>query len=65
MIQAQKHQNWSKFHIKLQNVLKISMMGSRRIFFRILKILKMGKIPYQPIKTLFIRFQVDLLFLMI
>jgi hypothetical protein len=31
MIQAQKHQNWSKFHLKLQKEPKISMMGTRRM----------------------------------
>jgi hypothetical protein len=38
MIQAQNHQNWSNFHLKLQKESKIYMMG---FFFRIFKILKM------------------------
>jgi hypothetical protein len=52
----QKHQNWSKFHVKLQKELKIFMMCTRRNFFRILKILKIGVERH---------FQVVLLFLMI
>jgi hypothetical protein len=33
MIQAQKHQNWSKFYLKLQKEQKISMMRAPQIFF--------------------------------
>jgi hypothetical protein len=33
MIQAQKHQNWLKFHLKLQKEPKLCMMGTRRIYF--------------------------------
>jgi hypothetical protein len=39
MIQAQKHQNWSKFHLKLQEESKFSMLCTWRNFFRISKIL--------------------------
>jgi hypothetical protein len=42
MIQVQKHQNWSKFYQKLQKEPKISIMGTRRNFFRVLKIPKKG-----------------------
>jgi hypothetical protein len=42
MIQAQKHQNLSKLHLKLQKEPKLYMLDTRQIFFRILKILKMG-----------------------
>jgi hypothetical protein len=49
MIEAQTHHNWLKSHPKLQKEPQISMMGSRRIFFRI--------------QIKFIRFQVALLFL--
>jgi hypothetical protein len=42
MIQPQKYQNWSKFLQKLPKKVKISMMSIQRIFFRILKIIKMG-----------------------
>jgi hypothetical protein len=38
MLQAQKHQNWAKLHSKLQKKPKISMIGSRWIYFKDKKI---------------------------
>jgi hypothetical protein len=43
MIQSQKHQNWSKFHLKLQKEPNIFMMSTRRTLFlnfRIVRILE-------------------------
>jgi hypothetical protein len=42
MIQAQKHPNWLKFHLKILKESKICIIGTRQIFFKILKILKMN-----------------------
>jgi hypothetical protein len=43
MIQAQKHLNWSKFHLKLQKEPKISMMGTRRNFLKNFENTKNGR----------------------
>jgi hypothetical protein len=59
MIETLKHQNWSKFYLKLQEEPKVFFLCWN--FFRSLKIIKMGA-EHQKI---FIRFQVFLIFSMI
>jgi hypothetical protein len=61
IIQAQKNRNWSKFHIKLRTEPKISIMGTRLIFFKNFENFQNGR---RTPKQNFIRFQVVLLFLM-
>jgi hypothetical protein len=55
MIQAQKHQNWSKSHLKLQKEPNISMMCTRRNLFLKFENTKNGrKAPNQAIKIFFL-----------
>jgi hypothetical protein len=65
MIQAQKHQNWSKYHLKLQKDPNISVMCTRRNLFLKFENTKIEhKAPNQAVKLFFYRFLVYLLFLM-